>query len=86
MKNRTPHREDALNLEFDLSIGHTEGMTTKQIVQELLEKLPENVSLHEIAQEIEFVAAVRQGIAEIERGECIPVKDVELELPSWIIK
>lgn len=61
-------------------------MTTKQIVQELLEKLPENVSLHEIAQEIEFVAAVRQGIAEIDRGECIPVEEIELELPSWIIK
>lgn len=38
-------------------------MSTKQIVQDLLETLPENVSLHDIAQEIEFVAAVRLGLA-----------------------
>ena len=43
-------------------------MSTKQIVQDLLQKLPENVSLHDVAQEIEFVAGVRQGLAEIERG------------------
>jgi predicted transcriptional regulator len=61
-------------------------MSTKEIVQDLLQKLPENVSLHEVAREIEFVAAVRQGIAEIERGERIPVEEIERELPSWVIK
>src|SRR5580704_4055668 len=38
-----------------------EVMSTKQIVQDLLERLPEDVSLHDVAREIEFVAAVRQG-------------------------
>jgi hypothetical protein len=33
-------------------------MSTKQIVQDLLEKLPEDISLHDVAQEIEFMAAV----------------------------
>jgi predicted transcriptional regulator len=61
-------------------------MSTKQIVEDLLQKLPENVSLHEVAQEIEFVAAVRQGLAEIERGERIPVETIEHELSSWVIK
>jgi len=61
-------------------------VSTKQIVQDLLERLPENVSLHEVAQEIEFVAGVRQGLAEIERGERISVEDIERELPSWVIR
>ena len=43
-------------------------MSAKQTVQELLEKLPENVSSHDVAQEIELVAAVRQGLAEIDRS------------------
>ena len=38
-------------------------MSTKQIVQDLLEKLPEDVSLRDLAQEIDFVAAVRLGLA-----------------------
>ena len=61
-------------------------MSTKQIVQDLLQKLPENVSLHEVAEEIEFVAGVRQGLAEIERGEPIRIEDIERELPSWVIR
>ena len=61
-------------------------MSTKQIVQDLLLKLPENVSLHEVAQEIEFVAAVRQGVAEIDRGERIPIEEIERELPSRVIR
>ena len=61
-------------------------MSTKEIVQDILQKLPENVSLREVAREIEFVAGVRQGLAEIERGERIPIEDIERELPSWVIR
>lgn len=61
-------------------------MSTKQIVADLLEKLPDNVSLHEVAQEIEFVAAVRQGLAEVDRGERIPIAEIEREISSWVIK
>jgi len=62
------------------------NMTNKQIVEHLLQQIPEDVSLHEIAERIEFVAAVRQGLAELDRGERIPIDEVERELPSWIIK
>ena len=53
---------------------------------DLLGRLPEQASLHEIAREIEFVAAVRQGFEELDRGEGIPIEQIERELPSWIIK
>ena len=66
--------------------AHTLHMSNKQIVQDLLERLPENVSLHDVAQEIEFVAGVRQGLAELDRGERIPIEEIERELPSWVIK
>ncbi len=61
------------------------GVSTKQIVQDLLQRLPEDVSLHDVAQEIEFVAAVRQGVAEIDRNERIPIDEIERELPAWVI-
>jgi predicted transcriptional regulator len=61
-------------------------MSNKQIVQDLLQRIPESTTLHEIAREIEFVDAVRKGLAELDRGEGIPMEDVECELPSWIIK
>jgi predicted transcriptional regulator len=61
-------------------------MSNKQIVEDLLQRIPEGASLHDIAREIEFIAAVRQGLDELNRGESIAIEDVERELPSWIIK
>jgi predicted transcriptional regulator len=60
-------------------------MSNKQIVEDLLERIPEDASLHDIAREIEFFAAVRQGLDELDRGEHIPIEEVERELPTWII-
>ncbi len=61
-------------------------MSNKKIVKDLLERIPEDASLHDIAREIEFIAAVRQGLDELDRKEQIPIAEVECELPSWIIK
>jgi predicted transcriptional regulator len=67
-------------------LPHILYVSTKQIVQDLLLRLPEDISLHDVAREIDFIAAVRQGLAEIERDERIPIEEVERELPSWVIK
>ena len=61
-------------------------MSNKQIVEDLLRRIPEDASLHEIAREIDFVAGVRQGVAELDRGDRVRIEDVERELPSWLIK
>ncbi|MBA2432410.1 MAG: hypothetical protein H0V56_09890 [Chthoniobacterales bacterium] len=57
-------------------------MSDKEIVADLIERLPGDVSLRDIAREIEFVAAVREGVAELDRGEAIPLDDIERDLPS----
>ena len=61
-------------------------MDNKQIVADLLQRIPEGASLHDIAREIEFIAAVRQGLDELNRGERISIDEIERELPSWIIR
>jgi len=61
-------------------------MTSKQIVEDLLQRVPDNASPQDIAREIEFIAAVQEGVAELDHGERIPIKEIERELPSWIIR
>lgn len=61
-------------------------MSTKQIVNDILENLPENATLRDVAREIEFVSAVREGLAELDRGERLPVDQIEAELPTWVIR
>lgn len=62
------------------------GLSSKEIIKDLLLRLPDEISLHQIAREIEFVAAVRQGVAELDRGEDFSIEQIEDELPSWIIR
>lgn len=61
-------------------------MSNKQLVSNLLERLPDNVSLHDIAKEIEFISGVREGLDQLDRGDGIPVEDVERMIASWTTK
>jgi hypothetical protein len=47
-------------------------MTEKEIVLETIRKLPDDCSLEEIAERIEFMAAVQKGLDQLDRGESIP--------------
>ena len=61
-------------------------MSNREIVADLMTRIPDDASLYEIARRIEFIAAVQEGFEAIDRGETIPLEEVESELPSWIIK
>ena len=47
-------------------------MTDKQAVREKLDRLPESASLEEITEELQIMAAVRQGRADIAAGRSQP--------------
>jgi predicted transcriptional regulator len=61
-------------------------MTNREIAIDLIQKLPEDTSLLDIAREIEFVASVREGFEQIERGEGVPAEKVRERIPSWVVK
>ena len=58
-------------------------MSTKQIVQELLQRLPEDVSLRAVAQEIEFIAGVRAGFESYDREGGVTVEEAKARVTSW---
>ncbi len=61
-------------------------MSNKQIVADLMTRLPEEASLTDIAREIEFIAGIREGFAQLDRGEGTSLEEVEKQMPSWISK
>ena len=61
-------------------------MSNKQLVSNLLDRLPEDVSLKDIAKEIEFIDGVREGLAQLDRGEGLPIEIVEKLISSWSTK
>ena len=61
-------------------------MTDKEIVHDLLRRLPDDASLYDIAQKVEFIAAVRQGLAQLDESkDSISIEPLKRELPSYSV-
>jgi hypothetical protein len=58
-------------------------MSSKVIVLELVQRLPAEASLLDIAREIEFVAGIREAMGEFDRGESISAEQLLSEIPKW---
>lgn len=58
-------------------------MSDKEAVIELVKRLPDEVSLREILREIEFIAAVKEGLDEIDQGQGVSVEAVEKMMEAW---
>jgi predicted transcriptional regulator len=61
-------------------------MSDKQTILEVIRRLPDEVSFHEIREEIEFLAGVRDGELQADQGRLIPLEQVEANLQSWLSK
>jgi predicted transcriptional regulator len=59
------------------SATHNARMTEKEIVLETIRELPDNFSIDEIADRIEFLAAVQKGLDQLDRGEGIPHEEIK---------
>jgi predicted transcriptional regulator len=59
------------------------GMSSKQIVRDLLDRLPEEVTLLEIAQEVEFLDGIREGVAQLDRGEFFTAEQLRARVKEW---
>lgn len=59
-------------------------MTSKEIVLSAVRDLPDDSSIDEIADRIDFMAAVQRGVNELDAGEGIPHSKVKKELASWL--
>lgn len=65
----------------NLHIGH---MTQKQMVLETVNRLPDDCSIDEIADRIDFLAAVQKGFDQLDQGAGIPHEEVKKQLASWL--
>jgi predicted transcriptional regulator len=65
---------------------HTVFMSDKEIALDSIRRLPEDARLDTIAERLEFLAAIRKGSEQIERGETVPHEEVKRQLAAWLSK
>jgi predicted transcriptional regulator len=59
-------------------------MSQKDLVLEAIQDLPEDVSIDQIADRVEFIAAIQKGISDIDRGDTIPHEQLRRQLAAWL--
>jgi hypothetical protein len=63
---------------------HNYRMTEKEIVLKTIRALPDDRSLDEIAERIEFMSAVQKGLDQLDKREAIPHEEIKKQLASWL--
>lgn len=58
-------------------------MTDKDLVIDALRKLPEEISIEQILEEIQILAAIRRGEQAADAGKVIPHEDVKGMVAKW---
>jgi hypothetical protein len=59
-------------------------MTEKERVLKTVSELPDDCSVYEMADRIEFLSAVQKGLAQLDRGEGIPHDEIKRQLASCL--
>ena len=59
-------------------------MSDKQAALEAIKRLPEQASFNDITKEIEFLAGLRAAEEQVERGQVIPLEQLEKNLGQWL--
>jgi predicted transcriptional regulator len=61
-------------------------MKDKQVALETINKLPEDASMDEIAEELQILAAVRKGKEDVNAGRVKSHAEVERLVETWITR
>ena len=61
-------------------------VTAKQAVLEAVHRLPDEASFQDIAEEVAFLAALRQGEDDLREGRVVSNEDVKRRLDQWLTK
>ena len=59
-------------------------MTIKEIALQTIKNLPEDASWEDIQERINFIAAIRKGLNELDEGKGISHDKVKEEFAEWL--
>lgn len=59
-------------------------MTDREMVLELVAKLPEDVTIRTIIEEIEFLAGLDAALEDVKAGRVLSENDLRHQLKQWV--
>jgi predicted transcriptional regulator len=61
-------------------------MSDKQTVLDVVNRLPENLTLDQIRDQLELLAKLREGFADSQAGRVVPHEEVKRRFAAWLSK
>jgi predicted transcriptional regulator len=61
-------------------------MSDKQTVLELVNRMPDTLSLDQIREELELLSKLREGYADAQAGRVVPHEEVKRQYAAWLSK
>jgi hypothetical protein len=59
-------------------------MSDKELVLDVLERLPKGATLDQIRDRLNFLAEIREAQSSLKEGKGIPLADVREQFSSWV--
>jgi predicted transcriptional regulator len=59
-------------------------MSQKELAMEALARLPDDCTLEQMAEKLRFLAGVREGMDQLDKGLEIDHEEVKKRLASWL--
>jgi predicted transcriptional regulator len=59
-------------------------MSQKELVLDAIQELPDDASIDQIADRVEFLAAIQKGINDIDSGDTVPHEEIKKQLAAWL--
>ena len=59
-------------------------MTAKEEILEMLEQIPDNLTVDEALERLQLLYDVQKGLEEAERGETIPHEKAKRMIAEWL--
>ena len=59
-------------------------MSQKELVLEAIQELPDDSSIDQIADRVEFLAAIQKGMNDLDQGEIIPHETIKRQMAAWL--
>jgi len=78
-----PETDAEVRFASRAALWHVADMSNREIVIDLLSRLPEDMPLEEVAREIEFLAGIQTARQQASRREGIPAEDARKLIDAW---
>ncbi len=59
-------------------------MSHKELVLNALSRLPDDCTFEDMTEKLRFLAAIQQGLDQLDRGECVPHEEVVRDIDAWL--